>query len=168
MKSNTVHSPRWFVLAALAYAVALLATQPVNAHDLKAEVKPVGDSIRVEAGFDDGMPAEGARGELVDSDGKTIVAGVLDEKGVWSFPKPGPGTYRIVVEQTGHRDTVQLIIPEGTPPMAIARWRLDKDLGLVIGLALLLGGTVGYMLLRQRRRDSASARTATTNPAAEA
>ena len=143
----------------MACAVALFVPPRANAHDLKATVNPEVDPIRVEAAFDDDTPADGARVAVIDADGKTIAAGVLDEKGVWSFAKPGPGTYRIVVELAGHRDVVFLEVPEAAPPTAIVRWRLDKDLGLAIGLVLLLGGTLLYVLLRGNRR--ANARTAT-------
>ena len=156
---NSFRSTRLFVLAAVACAVALLVPPRASAHDLKATVNPEVDPIRVEAAFDDDTPADGARVAVIDGEGNTIAAGVLDEKGVWSFAKPGPGTYRIVVELPGHRDVVFLEVPEAAPPIAIARWRLDKDLGLAIGLVLLLGGTLLYVLLRGNRR--ANARTAT-------
>jgi hypothetical protein len=138
---------RWFVLV-----VFVLAPSRAEAHDLKAEVKTDVDPIRVEAGFDDGSPAQGAHGQVIDADGKVIASGVLDEKGIWLFAKPGPGKYRIVVEIAGHRDEVHLDVPESSHPVAVSRWRMDKDLGLAIGLLLLLGGTLGYAVLRNRRK----------------
>lgn len=141
-----------FVVGALALAVALLVPRSAAAHDLRAKVIPDADPIRVEAGFDDDTPAAGARVEVTDAEGRTIASGVLDEKGVWSFPKPGPGSYLIVVELTGHRDPVRLEIPEATPPLAFSSWRLDKNLGLAIGLVLLLGGTLAFVLLRRVKR----------------
>lgn len=120
------------------------------AHDLKAEVNPAVEPIRVEAGFDDGTPADGARVNVIDAGGHTIVAGVLDERGVWTFAKPGPGSYRVVVEQAGHRDEVFLDVSESSTPTAISRWRMDKDIGLALGVAVLLGGTMGYCLLKQK------------------
>jgi hypothetical protein len=154
---------RLFVLAATAGTVALLAPIPAQAHDLKAEVNPGVDPIHVEAGFDDGTPAGGARVQVWNASEELVAAGTLDERGVWSFDRPGPGSYRIVVELAGHRDVVQLDVPEAATPVATSRWRLDKGLGLAIGLVLLLGGTVGYVLLRRTRKALAG-----TEPAADA
>ena len=70
---------------------------------------------------------------------------------MWSFPRPGPGRYEIVVELAGHRDAVVLVI-ENESPAVSSRWRLDKDLGRAIGLTLLLGGTLAFILLRRRKR----------------
>ena len=154
---NGSHSSRVFVVAAAALAVALVSPSRSQAHDLKASVNALADPIRVEAGFDDDTPADGARVEVTDAEGRTIASGVLDDKGLWSFPKPGPGSYRIVVELAGHRDAIRLVIPEAVPPEVVADWRLDKNLGLVIGLALLLGGSAAFVLLRRSRRREAVA-----------
>lgn len=130
---------------------AAAAPQSAAAHDLKADVNPALDPIRVEAGYDDDTPADGARVSVLDAQGSTIAAGQCDERGVWQFAKPGPGRYRIVVEQAGHRDEVILDVPEAAVPLASGRWRLDKNLGLALGLAILLGGTGLFMLVRRRR-----------------
>ena len=127
------------------------APQSAAAHDLKADVNPAIEPIRVEAGYDDGTPADGARVTVTDAQGSTIAGGRCDERGVWHFAKPNPGCYRIVVEQAGHRDEVILDVPEAAPPVAIGRWRLDKNLGLAVGVAVLLGGTGFFMLVRRRR-----------------
>jgi hypothetical protein len=141
---------RLFVLAAIACLVALLAPGRLFAHDLKAEVDPTSNPMRVVAGFDDGTPASGARVEVTDAAGATVASGVLDDRGVWAFSRPGPGNYRITVEQAGHSDIVKLFIPEAAPAVAVSRWRLDKNLGLAFGVILLLGGAFVYKLLRRR------------------
>lgn len=157
---NRVATPRAaarpLVLAAAAAAVALLLPGTAAAHDLKADVKPLADVVRVEAGYDDGTPAEGARVTVTDEAETVIASGVLDERGVWSFPTPGPGSYRVVVESAGHRDEVKLTIHESEPPAVFSRERLDKTLGLAIGLALLLGGTLAFVLLRRGKSRRAT------------
>ena len=140
---------RPLVLAAVAVAVALLLPGAAHAHDLIAKVNPAADPIRVEAGYDDDTPAQAARVTVKDDTGTIVAGGVLDERGVWSFPKPGPGSYRVVVESAGHRDEVKLTIHESEPPAVLSRLRLNKTLGLVIGLTLILGGTVVFILLQR-------------------
>jgi hypothetical protein len=139
-------SQLWCVVVLAAAA----APQSAAAHDLKADVNPAVEPIRVEAGYDDGMPADGARVTVLDAHGSTIAAGSCDARGIWQFGKPGPGRYRIVVEQAGHRDEVILDVPEAAVPLAMSRWRLDKNLGLAIGLAILLGGTGTFVIFRRR------------------
>jgi len=142
---------RPLVLAATVLGVALFGPGTASAHDLIARVNPSVDPIRVEAGYDDGTPAEAARATVTDADGNAIASGILDDKGMWSFPRPGPGRYEIVVELAGHRDAVVLVIEDESPAVS-SRWRLDKDLGRAIGLTLLLGGTLAFILLRRRKR----------------
>ncbi|MDB5307441.1 MAG: hypothetical protein JWO38_1643 [Gemmataceae bacterium] len=113
---------------------------------------PASDPIRVEAGYDDDTPAEKAKVTVTDAAGNPVAAGVLDERGVWTFPKPGPGSYTVVVEITGHRDAVRLEVPEAAAPVVYSGWRLDKRLGLGLGLGLLLGGTLAVVYLRRLAR----------------
>ena len=151
MTPSTTTAARPLVLAAVAAAVALIWPGTAVAHDLIAKVDPAADPIRVEAGYDDGTPAQGARVEVTDDDdaGTVFASGVLDERGRWSFPTPGPGRYRVVVESAGHFDVVKLTIREREPPAVFSRERLDKTLGLVIGLTLILCGTVVFVLIRR-------------------
>ena len=146
---------RHLVLAAVAVAVALLTPAGAAAHDLKASVNPTADPIRVEPGTTTTRPP---RPRSV-----TVTAARRDRgrqrharrRGTWAFPKPGPGTYTIVVEVTGHRDAVRLEVPEGANPLVYARQHLDRWLGVAIGLALLLGGTLAFVYLRRPHRDEA-------------
>ena len=147
-----MRSSRTFVVFACGIAIVLVGSERAFAHDLRAKVSLESNPIRVEAWFDDDSPAEGATVAVANESGQTIASGKLDETGVWTFPKPEPGSYRIVVALTGHRDVVQLVIPPDAPAEAVESWRLDKDLGLAIGLGLLLGGTVAFVLLRRFRR----------------
>ena len=154
-----------FAVLACGLAVVLLGSERAFAHDLRAKVNALVDPIRVEAWFDDDEPAAEARVVVTDAEGRTIASGVLDEKGVWSFPKPSPGSYSIVVELTGHRDRIRLEIPEAAPPVVDSSWRLDKNLGLVIGLGLLLGGSLSFAWLRRSRRRGEVAPSAAPPPA---
>jgi prepilin-type N-terminal cleavage/methylation domain-containing protein len=147
-----MRASRHLVLAAVAAGVALLTPAGAAAHALKASVDPTADPIRVEAGYDDDTPAEAARVTVTAADGTVVASGTLDERGTWAFPKPGPGVYSIVIEVTGHRDAVRLEVPEGSNPLVYARQHLDRWLGVAIGLALLLGGTLAFVYLRRPTR----------------
>ena len=72
MKRNTARGAavlgRQLVLAALAALVAGLTPGRAAAHDLRADVNPATDPIRVEAGYDDGTPAD----EIIRWSGRTL------------------------------------------------------------------------------------------------
>ena len=62
------------------------------------------------------------------------------------FPRPAPGAYIVVVEIAGHRDRVKFEIPSlpdaGAAPatpdaVTYSNRRLDKRIGLAIGLAVI-------------------------------
>jgi hypothetical protein len=144
----------------VASAVAV-ATVPGSAaaHDLVAVVKVRDADVYVEAGYsygnNDSDPAEGAAVTVTNADGNRVAAGATDEKGVWTFPRPSAGTYTVVVEQAGHRAAVTIAVPEqGTA--AYLPSRLDRRVGLAIGLATVLGLTLAYRLARRCRSPSGS------------
>lgn len=148
---------RLLVLAALA-AVGATAS-PARAHDLKLEYQFTAAEVKFVAAYDGDEPAEGAKITLSTAEGAEVAKGVLDDKGAWATPLPPPGKYVVVVRDGGHRDRKEFTIH---PPAAAAaepvvevtyeRWRIDKTLGLAIGLGVLLGGTLLYVVLRARRR----------------
>lgn len=148
---------RPLVLAALA---AVVGSNTAEAHDLKAVVTVTPTEVKVEAGYDDDTPADGGKVMLTTADGKAVADGKLDERGLWATKVPPPGSYVVVVNDIGHRDRVVFTIPE--PPTAespagaplpettYSSWRLDKTLGIAIGLTVLLGGSLLYAALRRK------------------
>lgn len=138
----------------LAVLATLLAPAVATAHDLIALVKVREADVYVEAGFSYGKnaesdPAEGAPVTVTDANRNTVAAGKTDEKGVWTFPRPPAGTYTVVVEQAGHRAVVSIEVP-GQGTAAFFPSRLDKRLGVAVGLAAVLGLTLAYRLVRCR------------------
>ena len=102
----------------LLIAAALLAwSSPAFAHRLHVEARLTeNDQLRVEAYYDDDTPAQDARvtirlGEQLVAEGKT------DDKGVWTCPRPEPGTYTVRAQTAGHGATTTLEVPQ---PTAIA------------------------------------------------
>src|SRR5262245_43277314 len=149
-----MRTARSLVVAFAAAAVAVpLMPGVAAAHDLIALVKVREADVYVEAGFSYGRnesdPAEGAAVTVADAEGKSVATGATDEKGVWTFPRPPAGTYTIVVEQAGHRAAVTLTVP-GTGTAEFLPSRLDKRVGVAVGVAVVLGLTVAYRLVRRR------------------
>lgn len=150
---------RSLVLVAAALGVVALHGPHAAAHDLHATVRVSADRVAVEGGYDDETPASEARVTVKDVAGTAIATGTLDERGLWSFARPAPGEYVVVVEIAGHRDRVKFEVP-GLPdtsaaappnPVEYSNRRLDKRLGLAVGLVAILGGTLAYVLLRRGR-----------------
>lgn len=136
----------------------LLSAAPVAAHDLNARVTVgpypqthvAAGEVRIEAWYggspEDAEPADTARVTVVDSAGNIVASGVLDARGTWTFPRPGPGRYTVAVESAGHRAEVPF-----ESPGEYTGWRLDKRLGLAIGLGVLLGGSLLVWVIRRNR-----------------
>jgi nickel transport protein len=148
---------RLLVLAALAGFVAGLSPAEALAHDLRLVVKLPPDSpgeLVMEAGFDDDTPAEAARATVTTPDGRLVAEGKTDERGVCRLPRPGPGRYVAVVEAVGHRDSVEFEVVGAPGPATetFAGQRLDRTLGLALGVGGLLLASLGYAWLRGRRR----------------
>ena len=133
--------------------LALLFPAPGRAvaHDLRATVKFLPD-FRVEAGFDDETPAEGARVAIKDEAGTEISTGKTDEKGVCRLAKLKPGKYVAIVESLGHRDEVKFEVIGSDDGNVFSNWRLDKRLGLAIGLGALAALTAAFWWFHLRNR----------------
>lgn len=154
---------RSLVVAFAAAAVAVpLVPAAATAHDLIALVKVRDADVYVEAGYsygkDDGDPAGEAAVVVTDEHGNRVATGTTDEKGVWTFPRPPAGTYTVVVEQAGHRAVVTLAVP-ATGTADFLPWRLDKRVGVAVGLAAVLGLTVVYRLVRRGRGPQSDGQT---------
>ena len=142
----------FLVLVAIVVGVAALSPGRASAHDLQLVVKlppDVPTVLIVEAGFDDETPAEGAKVTITDLAGKVFAEGKTNDKGVWQTTRPGGGKYVAVVEAFGHRDKVEF---EVAHPSAweFSGWRLDKTLGIAIGVGGLLLLSVGFWWFRLR------------------
>lgn len=142
---------------ALAAGLAMLLVPAVAAaHELRILVQVRGETFHVEAGYyystNEADPAEAAAVTVTDADGNRVAGGATDEKGVWTFPRPPAGTYTVVVEQAGHRAEATLPVP-AQGAAAFLPSRLDKRVGVAVGLAVVLGITFAYGFLRRRRNS---------------
>lgn len=92
----------------------LLYPSTASAHALRAECKLRNDKIEVEAYYDDDTPAQDAKVLVVTDQEAEVIQGRTDETGRWSFPRPTPGSYRVIVNAgDGHRCNVRFSVPEG-------------------------------------------------------
>jgi nickel transport protein len=96
----------------LILTTAVAFTGRVHAHALGAECKLRADRVEVEAYYDDDTPAGDARVHVENAKKDIVVQGRTDGKGKWSFPRPEPGRYLVVIDAgAGHRTQLTMTIP---------------------------------------------------------
>lgn len=102
----------------LLFATVFLLVLPsaALAHGIGVEAKLKGDRVTVEAFFDDDTPAADAKVAVISEDGKVIAEGKADAKGMWSFPAPSAGKYKVTVDAGGgHLAKTTITIPTRQP-----------------------------------------------------
>jgi nickel transport protein len=133
--------------SSLPLLVVLIGAAPAFAHKLHVDPTIVGDRLRVEVYYDDDTPAQKAKVTVFFGD-EQLATGKTDDKGVWTCPAPGPGTYLVRAESLGHAAKEAVVIPDPAaeplpaPESRAVRtrppWRnLALGLGLIGGVVLL-------------------------------
>lgn len=143
---------RSLVLAIATAAGALLASGRADAHAMHADLITTADPFKLTAYFDEDLPAEFADVTVTDAEGNVVLTGKTDERGVFTFPRPKPGTYTLRVKSTGHVAKREFTVDGETGGAVAADWRPDKWVGLGIGVGGLLGLSGASWLLRRRGR----------------
>jgi hypothetical protein len=143
--------------AFLTIAVALFVASPALAHRLHVRAKVIGVQVRVEAFYDDDTPGQEAKVTL--KLGEQLVAeGQTDDKGVWTGPRPKPGSYVVRAETLGHADKTTLDVPEleqtpavvEPPPAEEPRPRTHTPWGrLAVGLGVIGGLWLAWRIARR-------------------
>lgn len=148
-------------LPALVALLALPALAP--AHAVGVEAKLVGDTIRIEAFFDDDTPAQGAKVVVHDGANALVAEGETDATGGWAFAVPPAGKYTVRVDAgDGHATTTTVTVPAhpvaaetaisaGASRAAVTGWQ--RWAGAGVGLAGIAAGTV---VVRRRLRVTAA------------
>lgn len=143
-------------ITTLAWVLALSLTGSASAHALLVVAKIEGDQVKLEAFFDDDSPAADAKVTVRDEQGTVISEGRTDATGRWSFAKPRPGAYEIVVDDgAGHRTKKHLRIPTadaGATNAEPSREELTQFpwLKVAIGIGAIVGFSLLVWLVRQR------------------
>lgn len=140
-----------FLVLVVASVFVVAAPRTAGAHDLRATVKLLPDAIVVEAGFDDDTPAEGATIVIADSAGVELARGKTDARGVCRLSALAPGNYVATVESVGHRDEVSFEVAGAADVLEFTNWRLDKRVGLAIGIGAVLALTAAFWWFRLRK-----------------
>jgi nickel transport protein len=144
---------RFLVLAIAAAGGALLIPGRADAHAMHADVDVTNDPAKLLAYFDEDFPAEFADVTVTDADGNVVLTGKTDERGVWTFPRPKPGTYVLTVRAgRGHVAKREFTVGGAGEETVFTGRRLNKWVGLSIGVAVLLGASGVSWLLRRRGR----------------
>ena len=148
-----------------AYLTLIFCATPLFAHRLLLTCKVAGDTVHVEAYYEDDTPAQNARVALLLAE-KIITSGRTDERGVWVCPKPTGGDYLVLARTEGHTAKENLLIPseqnELTTPenseVEVQSERVAKTQTQWwrLGLGLLVI-SLGYWVWRRLQGRSASA-----------
>ncbi len=147
--------------AALGLAAVFGAVPRAAAHALGADCRVQAGRVELEAYYDDDTPAREAKVRVHDDGGQVVADGRTDAEGRWSFARPAPGHYRVVVNAgAGHRKELGVTIPgpaETAPAVAVsaeptrAEFTRFPWLKLGIGLAVIGGVAAAFLLSRRFR-----------------
>jgi nickel transport protein len=139
-------------------SVLLVAANPALAHRLHVDARVSGETVRVEAFYDDDTPAQEAKVTLKVGD-QLVAEGQTDDKGVWIGHRPKPGTYTVRAESIGHaaKDTLVVPEPEQTPaapepppPVEDRAKKIRTPWGrLAAGLGIIGGLWLAWMIARR-------------------
>lgn len=91
-------------------SAVLLTAAPAFAHKLLLDCRVKDDRVRVEAFYDDDMPAQKAKVVLENEANQVVAEGRTDERGVWTCPLPVPGKYTVRAESVGHAAKETLVV----------------------------------------------------------
>ena len=118
-------------IGAAAVVLALLGiARPASAHALGVECKLHDGVVRLEAYFDDDTAAADARVVVLDAAQLIVAEGRTDAKGMWHFPAPPLGLYRVTIDAgAGHQTVIRLRIAvpaeRTAAPEPVAKMVLD-------------------------------------------
>ena len=134
IRRDDIMRNRLFVLVLAVVGVVAVPAARRCATISHATVKLLPDAVVVEAGFDGDTPAEEAVVHIATRPAAKSHAARLTRHGVCRLPLLGPGKYVAMVESIGHRDEVAFEVAVQSDSFEFSNWRLDKRLGLAIGL----------------------------------
>ncbi|AWM41287.1 hypothetical protein GobsT_00900 [Gemmata obscuriglobus] len=138
---------------ALGLLGALLCPGTAHAHAMRADVEVRSEVVRVVVYFEDDLPADRATVTVTNAAGAEIVSGTADEHGVYSFPPPPPGEYKLVANSTGHTARLTFVVAQTAEAGASAEFTtpsVNRPLGLALGVGGLLSASALFWFFRRR------------------
>lgn len=89
----------WYSCALLSATVLLwIDLNSCGAHGISGQCLAHGARVTVQAYFDTDEPAIGAIVRVYNSEGKEVAGGTTDDLGAFTFPHPGIGNYKVVID----------------------------------------------------------------------
>jgi hypothetical protein len=135
----------------LAAGLWLAAAGPAFAHRLDLEVTVEDGRLRLVAAYETDEPAAEARVRVIAADGRVVLDGQTDERGVWSAPQPSAGTYTVEVRSVGHRQTATVVVGAAAPVEVSTTPTGPPWLGIGLGLAVIAAVAVALRFVTRRR-----------------
>lgn len=138
----------------LVLLVGLGATAPLYAHAMKATVTVAATEIRVTVGYDSDDDHGGPVAvKLFDAEKQVLGEGQPQPDGSWTFPRPRPGTYRVVAsDEFGHRAERVIEVTDSTETKVSAEPDRPRGLMVVIGIGIIgLLTMVGYWFASRKK-----------------
>ena len=114
--------------------------------------------LRIEAWFEEDVPAESAKITLTDASGVVTEVGAADDTGTLTIPLPAAGVWTVAAESIGHRGEFTLNIAsaaEAVEEPAKVRSTGPEAWRIAIGLGMIAAAFAG---LRWRMRRHAARR----------
>jgi nickel transport protein len=138
----------------LLFLLFVVVPSTALAHGLALTAKVQEEMVRVEVFFEDDTSASDAKVTVTTDDGHLLAEGKTDAIGLWSFPKPSQGSYRIEANAgDGHIAKGSLQIASSPTTDSATRDDLTRTpwLRIVVGLT-----TIGLITLFFMRRGRVS------------
>jgi len=151
----------------VAAVLVVAAPSPCRAHDVDFTCKIQGDGVELTAYYDDDLPADNAKVTVTEVDSRRLVAeGKTDARGKWSFARPAPGRYEVLLNAgpgKGHTKRRIIIIRQEDAEGAVVSPGPSREeftrfpwLKLAIGIGTILGlGAAVVLALRLGRKRPA-------------
>jgi hypothetical protein len=133
------------------------------AHDLQGRVTVLPDSIKVEAWFSDGTPAQGASVSIIRNKSQ-VAYRITDDTGVCYLPKLSPGSYQARIELIGHCEIISFQVSETITDKVFMNWRMNQTLGFAIGFGGLIAVSCAYCLINRLKRNRSSGSPVAIHP----
>ena len=160
---------RFAFAALLALVFPWLTAQNASAHGLGIEARLQDSMVHIQVYYDDNSPVSNGKLRLLDAANLLLLEGTTNAQGLFSFPSPPVGKYRVEVHvDDGHFAKTTIAIPPPSSSDASSENAMVSD-GLsradrtgarkwgmaVFGLVVIAAGAMLLQLFFQKRKPKA-------------